>query len=135
MNHTLTIPSDTKKLNQLEPFLAEVFKGHDVTETAYHNAMVVLTEAVNNAINHGNKRDPAKQVYVAAAVIEGKLQLEILDEGSGFDASALPDPLHPDNLLREGGRGVFLIRAFSETVEFENTGSGTRTKISLKTGA
>lgn len=90
----------------------------------YHNAVIALTEAVNNAIVHGNKRDSAKRVHIAANIENGNLILGVRDEGCGFDIDSLPDPLHPDNLLREGGRGIFLIRALTDSSEFYSSENG-----------
>lgn len=132
MTHSLNLSSDTKNLAVLESFLTDVLRGHSMDEAAYHNAVVVFTEAVNNAMHHGNKRDASKTVEVDGRVEGTMLVLTIKDEGDGFNEAELPDPLHPDNLLREGGRGVFLIKAFSESVEFRNTDSGTVTTIHLK---
>ncbi len=132
MEQRLSISSDTKNLSKLEAFLASTVEKQSMDEPCYHNAVVVLTEAVNNAINHGNKRDSAKSVEITVAVENERLKITVKDEGEGFDIDSIPDPLHPDNLLREGGRGIFLIKAFAESVDFQDTGNGTLTSIRMK---
>lgn len=131
MMYTLTIQSETKNLKHVEPFLSGIAKQQNIAESVYHNAVVVLTEAVNNAIVHGNRLDSSKIVEISGQVTERRLELKVEDQGEGFEMDALPDPLHPDNLLRESGRGVFLIQALSDSVEYISFKGGTAVKISL----
>ena len=107
MVKTLILQSNTKNLRYVEPFLTELVKDHNMDEARYHNAIIALTEGVNNAIVHGNKRDEAKSVTITGEILNGMLALIIEDNGEGFNPDALPDPLAPENLLRDGGRGVF----------------------------
>jgi serine/threonine-protein kinase RsbW len=117
MEHQLTIESSTKALALVEPFLAKIAK--DVMdEKQYGNAVVVLTEAVNNAIIHGNGSDISKNVEIFISLQEHDVVMRICDKGSGFDLDAIPDPTAPENLLSDGGRGVFLMQAMSRKAEF-----------------
>jgi serine/threonine-protein kinase RsbW len=84
--------------------------------------MVAVTEAVNNAIRHGNKFDKDKNVYLSLVVNSNQLKFEIEDEGVGFDYTNLDDPTAPENLENPGGRGIFLIRHLADEVEFSNDG-------------
>jgi serine/threonine-protein kinase RsbW len=101
-------------------------------ETRYHNAIIALTEGVNNAIVHGNKRDESKSVIITGQVADNILILTIEDNGSGFNPDTLPDPLAPENLLRDGGRGVFLMRSLCDSAEFVNIGTGCRTTLTTR---
>ena len=81
----------------------------------------VLEEAVLNAWIHGNKQDPLKSITVRWKYDE-RLMIEVIDEGEGFDHSAIPDPTAAENLTKPNGRGVFIIRYFAERVAWEKGG-------------
>jgi len=80
---------------------------------------MALREGVNNAIVHGNKRDGSKNVEVEFLTHDDRLEVRIRDQGPGFDVNGLPDPLAPQNLMSPGGRGVFLIRHYMDSVDLE----------------
>jgi serine/threonine-protein kinase RsbW len=129
MVKTLIIQSNTKNLRYVEPFLAELVAGQGMDDMRYHNAIIALTEGVNNAIVHGNKRDEMKSVTITGEVRQGELLLTIDDFGSGFNPDTLPDPLAQENLLRDGGRGVFLMRSLCDFADFTTTETGCRTTL------
>lgn len=135
MVKTLILQSNTKNLRYVEPFLTELVQGRNMDEARYHNAIIALTEGVNNAIVHGNKRDESKSVTITGELInmdsetDETLILTIEDNGVGFNPDTLPDPLAPENLLRDGGRGVFLMRSLCDFAEFTNTATGCRTTL------
>jgi serine/threonine-protein kinase RsbW len=132
MVKTLIVQSNTKNLRYIEPFLTEVVQEFGMNETRYHNAIIALTEGVNNAIVHGNKRDESKSVIITGQVADNILILTIEDNGSGFNPDTLPDPLAPENLLRDGGRGVFLMRSLCDSAEFVNIDTGCRTILTTR---
>ncbi len=132
MVKTLILQSNTKNLRYVEPFLRELVADVGMDETRYHNAIIALTEGVNNAIVHGNKRDESKSVTLAGEVLAGMLVLTIDDFGMGFNPDTLPDPLAPENLLRDGGRGVFLMRSLCDAADFTKTETGSRTTLKIR---
>lgn len=82
------------------------------------NVPVALTEALSNAILRGNGEDPAKRVHVRASVTARQLVMEVKDEGQGFDIDRCTrDPTRPENVEREDGRGLFLMRSLMDSVE------------------
>ena len=93
-------------------------------DTVSHIAMVAREAAVN-AVVHGNKYDPAKQVTATFEVTTDALTIKITDQGAGLDPEAIPDPLAPENILRSSGRGVFLMKAFMDEVDFRPLHPGT----------
>jgi serine/threonine-protein kinase RsbW len=93
-------------------------------DTASQIAMV-SREAGVNAVLHGNKQDPNKRVTATFEVTEDALKIQIADEGPGLDPETLPDPLAPENILKPSGRGVFLMRAIMDEVEFRKLAPGT----------
>lgn len=88
-------------------------------------------EAVTNAVEHGNQSDPSKTVDLWVEVSDDAIRVHVRDYGGGFDPSDLPDPRMRENLLREGGRGVFLMRALVDHVEFVQRQPGTEVIITL----
>ena len=89
-----------------------------VEETLAHRVGTAVREAVANAIEHGNKNDPNKQVTVDFGLDGGEIVIEVCDEGLGFDPARVPDPLRPENLMKPNGRGILLIREFMDDVSY-----------------
>jgi serine/threonine-protein kinase RsbW len=86
--------------------------------------LVSVTEAVNNAIIHGNRLDPQKKVLLSARMITPfLLSISVEDEGEGFDYRKLNDPTDPSYLLNEHGRGVFVIQHLADAVQYHGKGN------------
>ena len=126
---TLEIASDTRYLTKVERLSEQVAKHAQMDESDGDDLGIVTTELVNNAIHHGNKNDPSKKVLVSFIVDDKHLELRIKDQGNGFNPKSLKDPLAPENLMNESGRGIFLIRALMDSLDFEFTDSGTVTIV------
>ena len=119
----IALTSTPEAISKVEVLMDEIRKDLEVKADAYANIMVALTEAVNNAIFHGNKCDEAKKVYVEfECPNDFRLLVRVHDEGIGFDPNELPDPTAPENLERIGGRGVFLMRELSDSIQFSDDG-------------
>ncbi len=86
------------------------------------NIPLACDEAITNAIVHGNGSDPARRVNVQIYVSHSRFRMRVRDEGGGFDVEALEDPRAGDNVLRSGGRGVFLMRRIMDSVEYRDGG-------------
>jgi serine/threonine-protein kinase RsbW len=118
-----SVPSEIMKV---EGFLEELNEQLHLDDTAFNKVLIATTEAVNNGILHGNKRDPKKKVVLACETSNGLLLITVEDEGVGVNPETLPNPLADENLLRENGRGVFLMRSLMESVEFSRFPGGSR---------
>ena len=117
------LPSDLASLVEVENLIDKVCANLGVQEDAYGNVLIAVTEAVNNAIQHGNEADSNLFVDVAVGDKETEFCFRIKDEGIGFDFNSLPDPTAPENLLKESGRGIFLMRNLADEVEFDGQGN------------
>lgn len=84
---------------------------------------IALTEAITNAIVHGNAKDPTKRVFVQALIEPERVVLQISDEGRGFDYQKLADPTQKGNLFKQSGRGIFFVRHFMDEVKFNQVGN------------
>ena len=97
-------------------------------DDALHWVGVAVRESVINAIKHGNRGDERKRVYVEFTALEREsppgMAIRVRDEGPGFNPAEVPDPLHPDNLLKASGRGIFLIRSFMDDVQLQRAPEG-----------
>ena len=120
----LVLTSNPKQVAKVEEFLEKVNHRLRLDESRFNKLLVATTEAVNNGIIHGNKRDPKKKVVVTCELNHASLVVRIHDEGTGVDVGKLPDPLAEENLLRENGRGVFLMRSLMDAVDFSVTPDG-----------
>lgn len=90
--------------------------------------MLLLSEAVSNAIDHGNKNDPEKEVHILIDISDSEIEASVKDEGEGFNPQVNKDPLEEENLLDARGRGLFLLNEMADSVTFSENG----TKLSFK---
>lgn len=122
MKHSFSIESKSENLPLVEKCIDDVCNECQLNEDYYGNVLIAVTEAVNNAIHHGNKSNPGKNVHIEVSSNEEQLVFSIKDEGEGFNYDDLPDPTDPANIEKPHGRGVFLMRNLSENLEFEDDG-------------
>ena len=125
----LQIDSDTKYLRKVESLSAQVARYADLNDSQSDDLAIVTTELVNNAIHHGNKNNPKKKVSILFLVNAKTIEIRIKDEGSGFNPAEIKDPLAPENLMSESGRGIFLIKYLMDTIDFNFTKDGTETIV------
>lgn len=118
----MQIVSQPESINIIEKVIDDIRTEFDVKEECYGNMLVAVTEAVNNAIQHGNKCDPEKMVNVSYEIDNDRISFVISDEGAGFDYYNLPDPTAPENLEKPTGRGVFLMKHLADQIIFSDQG-------------
>jgi serine/threonine-protein kinase RsbW len=108
--------------NQIQPALqANNFSEEDIF--AIH---LSLEEAFINAVRHGNKMEPSKAVKVDYSIEPDKIEINMTDEGEGFDPEVIPDPRYGDNLYKPAGRGMLLMRSFMDVLEYSKKGNSLR---------
>lgn len=130
----LTLASNPKSIARVETFLKKVNHVLHLDEILFHKLMISLTEAVNNAIVHGNRTNPAKKVRVLCEILPGWLVVMVDDQGKGFKPELIGNPLKKENLLKESGRGIFLMRTLMDRVEFEPSSKGMQVRLWLDLG-
>ena len=121
-NENLKINSKPDNIRLVERLIDDVCQIFNVHEDSYGNILIAVTEAVNNAICHGNRLDPDKSVKFFYETKDLNLCFVIEDEGDGFNPDTLPDPTDPNNLNSPNGRGVFLMKKLSDDIKFLNEG-------------
>ena len=130
----MTLPSVPKEISKVEAFLLEANKKLHLDDGTMYRLLVSVTEAVNNAILHGNGSDPSKTVDVCLNATREKVSIRVTDRGTGFDPSSIPNPLEQENLLKDHGRGVFLIRSLVDSVEFASSEGGSSITMTVDLG-
>jgi len=122
--YTLTLPSILNSLTSVEDFVDTIKIEYDIDEDVYAEMLTCLSEAVNNAIVHGNKEDASKNVGISLEVQNNKRLIFIVsDEGNGFDYNNIPDPTAPENLERLTGRGIYIIKQLADKCIFNSSGN------------
>jgi serine/threonine-protein kinase RsbW len=120
--HKLEIKSDISNISEVEKLIDVVCEDLKLSEDIYGNILIAVTEAVTNAIIHGNQNNPVKEVLITVDKITKEVVFSITDQGGGFDFTNLPDPTAPENLEKPDGRGIFLMKNLSDKVEFFDEG-------------
>ena len=130
-NYTLEIESNPNNLITVEEFVNYFAKDIGIPETRMNGLMLSVTEATTNAIKHANKSDESKLVKINVNIVGRKVIISVKDEGIGFDPQKIPDPTEPENLLKDSGRGVYLMRFYMDDLKYNITPTGTETILVL----
>jgi serine/threonine-protein kinase RsbW len=117
-DNLIIIPSSQIYLAKVDNFVEKRLKKLGLNKDQLADIAISVTEVVNNAIVHGNKNDPAKQVTLRLESDESSITIEVEDEGRGFDLNSLPCPITEENLFKEVGRGIFILRSLMDKVDF-----------------
>src|ERR1035437_3863132 len=108
-NQKIRISSKSENIILVERMIEDVCDVFNISEDYYGNILVALTEAVNNAIYHGNAANPKKNIDIFFKSFPDHVSFIVKDEGPGFNYTNLPDPTNPENIEKPNGRGVFLM--------------------------
>lgn len=117
---TLTVNCGSRRewIDPMQTLAEQVFGLAGFDEEQGYWPVLAVREAVMNAVLHGNKERDDRSVRVEYRLTAEQIRIDVTDQGDGFDPSTLHDPLSSENLLREGGRGVYLMRQFMDEVNF-----------------
>jgi serine/threonine-protein kinase RsbW len=130
-NYNLEIESNPNNLITVEEFVNYFAKDIGIPDSKMNGLMLSVTEATTNAIRHANKCDETKLVKINVKVEDGKVIISVKDEGVGFDPTKIPDPTEPENLLKDSGRGVYLMKFYMDELKYNTTPTGTETILIL----
>jgi len=114
----IVIPSSQDYLVEVDRFLETRLKEAGMNESDLADVAISVSEAVNNAIFHGNKCDLRKKITVRVKVESGTVEVQVEDQGKGFDPSEIANPVEGDNLLKQVGRGIFIIKSLMDRLDF-----------------
>ena len=121
-----TIPSDFSAGREVQAKILDDVQRHGYGNESTFAIKLALEEVLINAIKHGNKFDPAKKVHVECTITPKQAEIIIEDEGAGFEREEVPDPTLNENLTKCSGRGILLIEAYMDNVEYSNRGRRVR---------
>jgi len=119
----LTISSNPNNILEVENYLRDVQLDLKIDEVRFPDILISITEAVNNAIIHGNNADESKRVRINMEGQSSGISISVSDEGKGFDPKRIPDPTAPENLECCGGRGVYIMSRLADKLSYANNGS------------
>jgi len=117
--------SDPELMPEVEQFVLDVAEEVGLNENKFNNIALAVAEAISNSIKHGNKNDKNKKVFIKIEVKNDQMIVTLKDEGTGFDPNTVPDPTRPENILKESGRGVHIMRSLLDDLRYNFTPNGT----------
>jgi len=127
----LEVESNAKNLITVEEFVNYFAVDLNINADKIPGLLLAITEASTNAIIHANKGDENKLVTIDVTKDDKQLTIRVKDQGKGFDPSKIPDPTETDNLLKDSGRGIYLMRVYMDDLKFNVTPEGCETILTL----
>lgn len=119
----VTVPADPAAISTVADGIERMLKDKGWSEDDVIAVELAVREGLANAIRHGCKNDPTKQVQCCVTYdASGELAIVIRDPGPGFETETIPDPMDPQNMFKSSGRGVFLINQLMDAVRFRDSG-------------
>ena len=127
----ISLASESKSLLVLEEWINKLCDLYQISVEQYGNVLIAITEAVNNAIIHGNKNVANKKTDIEYNIENQTITFTVFDEGNGFDFNDLPDPTSPENIEKPQGRGIFLMNHLADEVNFIENGNVVQLKFTI----
>ena len=118
----LKLPSNLRSINVLDSFVQDLVHQYKISQEVHGNMLISLTEAVTNAITHGNHYDENKVVQINLQKKSDTIAIRVSDQGCGFDPESVPDPTCDENICKCGGRGVFLMQRLCDQIQYKDNG-------------
>ena len=128
-SYRMVIQSDLNNIHKVEAITEKIANYMKFSEEDKDSLAISVTEIVGNAISHGNKKDINKNVTVDFEYEGDTIAVIIQDEGGGFNEQEIANPLEPENLLKESGRGIFIVRALMDQVDINCNKQGTQVRL------
>jgi len=133
INNSLEFSSDIQNIGIVEKLIKNQAMTCELNTEVYGKLLIAVVEAMNNAIVHGNNLNKDKKVKVSFVIDNDQIEYSITNEGNGiFDPEEAPDPTLPENIEKEGGRGVFLIKNLADEVIYSEDGRTVTMRFNLK---
>jgi len=127
--NSIAIPSSQEFLTDVDVFIEGMLRGYGTDESDVADIAISVSELVNNAILHGNESSLDKAVTVTISRNVDRIEVSVADQGSGFDPSEVKNPIDNGNLLKEVGRGIFIVRSLMDEVAINATDRGTTVTV------
>ena len=127
--NTITTPSSLEYLTNIDDFIEGILRGYGTDESIIADIAISVSELVNNSVSHGNQASENKTVSVSIDRKGDDVSITIQDQGTGFDPDAISNPLDEANLLKDTGRGIFIVKSLMDKIEVKTTDGGTSITI------
>lgn len=127
--NSIAIPSDQEFLPDVDIFIEGILRGFGAEESIVADIAISVSELVNNAILHGNKSTLEKAVTVTISKADSEVAITVADQGGGFDPSSVENPIDDANLMKEVGRGLFIVKSLMDKVDIDASNAGTTIRI------
>ncbi len=114
-------------MTDIEEFVIQSIEHLSLNDTNMNQLTSSVAEASSNCIIHGNKSDESKNIEVDIEIEDKIITIKLKDEGNGFEVDKVPDPTLPENILKDSGRGIHIMRSFLTQLKYNFTESGTET--------
>ena len=130
--NVISIPSDAIFLAAVDDFVYEILGQNGLVKSSIADFAISVSEIVNNAITHGSGGNRNKPISVKVDFADNEVTISVKDQGPGFNPHNLPNPLANENLLKQVGRGIFIVKSLMDSVDFNITGSGSEVILKKK---
>ena len=120
----ISVGSHYEYIDLIQIAVDDALERFGLDDDSRHWVGIAIREAVANAIKHGNRQDPDKEVDVELAIAGDEAVIRVHDSGEGFDPGTVENPLDPENLLKPNGRGIFYMKSFMDEIEYEDRPEG-----------
>ena len=127
--NTIKIPTDLKYLTDVDDFIEGFLRDCGAEESVVADIAISVSELVNNAVAHGSRYAPDQPIIITIDKMNGAVTITVSDQGTGFNPDDIADPLADENLLKEAGRGIFIVRSLMDAVDINASGQGTTVTI------
>ena len=127
--NTIKIPALLKYLPEVDEFVEGKLKEWEADGSTIADIAISVSELITNSITHGSKVNPEAPVILKIELIKNSVEINIFDKGQGFDPDEIDDPLAEENLLKDTGRGIFIVKTLMDEVNVETTSDGTKIQI------
>lgn len=131
-NFSREVPSDPDLLPEIEEYVVDKIKNLGLSDEKFNNFALSVSEAASNSIVHGNICDQSKKVKITIQIDDNHVIVKFKDEGKGFVPDLVPDPTAPENILKDNGRGIHIMKTFLDSLEYNFEGDGTEVVLKLK---
>ena len=125
-------PSNPDLLPEIEEFVVDIAQGINLNKEKCNNLALSVSEAASNSMVHGNKLDIDKKVLITVKITDNVMTITFKDEGEGFVLDKVPDPTKPENILKESGRGIHIMKNFLDELKYNFTPDGTEAILVVK---
>ena len=123
------VNSDPEILPELEEYIINIAREANLDDTKINSLALSFSEAISNCMRHGNKYDKTKTVTITVTIDADKMRVSLKDQGAGFDLQNVPDPTKPENILKDSGRGIHIMKNFLDDLRYNFTPNGTEVTL------